>query len=105
MENWALANIYKYIFITGAQFFRAPFAEVQFARETANRATENEGFNLPGLRREDPGFAGAQFAWKPLTPGMSSWAIVSHPGSIWVIFDPAGVKNDRPGDDGTLRSV
>ena len=29
----------------------------------------------------------------PLTPGMSSWAIVSHPGSSWVIFDPSGVNN------------
>ena len=29
----------------------------------------------------------------PLTPGMSSWAIVSHPGSLWVIFDPSGVSN------------
>ena len=24
---------------------------------------------------------------------MSSWAIVSHPGSLWVIFDPSGVSN------------
>ena len=29
----------------------------------------------------------------PLTPGMSSWTIVSHPGSFWVIFDPSGVNN------------
>ena len=28
----------------------------------------------------------------PLTPGMSSWVIVSHPGSLWVIFDPSGVN-------------
>ena len=29
----------------------------------------------------------------PLTPGMSSWTIVSHPGSFWVIFDTSGVNN------------
>ena len=29
----------------------------------------------------------------PMTPGMSSWAIVSHPGSLLVIFDPSGVNN------------
>ena len=29
----------------------------------------------------------------PLAPGMSSCAIVSHPGSLWVIFDPSGVSN------------
>ena len=28
-----------------------------------------------------------------MTPGMSSWAIVSHPGSLLVIFDPSGVNN------------
>ena len=29
---------------------------------------------------------------RPLTPGMSSWVIVSHSGSLWVIFDPSGVN-------------
>ena len=29
----------------------------------------------------------------PMTPGMSSWVIVSHSGSLWVIFDPSGVNN------------
>ena len=29
----------------------------------------------------------------PMTPDMSSWAMVSHPGSLWVIFDPSGVNN------------
>ena len=29
----------------------------------------------------------------PMTPGMSSWAIVSHPGSLLVIFDPSEVNN------------
>ena len=29
----------------------------------------------------------------PLTPGMSSYAIVSHPGTSWVIFDPSGLNN------------
>ena len=28
----------------------------------------------------------------PLTLGMSSWVKVSHPGSLWVIFDPSGVN-------------
>ena len=28
-----------------------------------------------------------------MTPGMSSWVIVSHPGWLWVIFDPSGVDN------------
>merc|ERR1712020_648385 len=38
--------------------------------------------------------------WRPLAPpgapmttGMSSWVIVSHSGSSWVIFDPSGVNN------------
>ena len=35
--------------------------------------------------------------WRPpgalMTPGMSSWAIVSHPRSLLVIFDPSGVNN------------
>ena len=42
----------------------------------------------PGARRRPPGPPGA-----PMTPGMSSWVIVSHPGSLWVIFDPSGVDN------------
>ena len=42
----------------------------------------------PGAPWRLPGPPGA-----PLTPGMSSWAIVSHPGSLWVIFDPSGVSN------------
>ena len=29
----------------------------------------------------------------PMTSGMSSWVIVSHSGSLWVIFDPSGVNN------------
>ena len=29
----------------------------------------------------------------PLTPGMSSWAIVSHPGPYTVIFDPSGMND------------
>ena len=28
-----------------------------------------------------------------LTTGMSSWTMVSHPGSLWVIFDSSGVNN------------
>ena len=42
----------------------------------------------PGAPWCPPGPPGA-----PLTPGMSSWTIVSHPGSFWVIFDPSGVNN------------
>ena len=42
----------------------------------------------PGAPWRPPGPPGA-----PMTPGMSSWAIVSHPGSLWVIFDPSGVDN------------
>ena len=43
----------------------------------------------PSVYSEDPpGPPGA-----PMTPGMASWAIVSHPGSEWVIFDPSGVDN------------
>ena len=42
----------------------------------------------PGAPLCPPGPPGA-----PLTPGMSSWTIVSHPGSFWVIFDPSGVNN------------
>ena len=42
----------------------------------------------PGAPWRPPGPPGA-----PMTPGMSSWAIVSHPGSLWVIFDPSGVNN------------
>ena len=42
----------------------------------------------PGAPWCPPGPPGA-----PLTPGMSSWTIVSHPGSLWVIFDPSGVNN------------
>ena len=30
-----------------------------------------------------------------LTSSMSSWAIISHPGSLLVIFDPSGVNNSR----------
>ena len=42
----------------------------------------------PGAPWRPPGPPGA-----PMTPGMSSWAIVSHPGSLLVIFDPSGVNN------------
>ena len=42
----------------------------------------------PGAPWCPPGPPGA-----PLNPGMSSWTIVSHPGSLWVIFDPSGVNN------------
>ena len=42
----------------------------------------------PGTPWRPPGPPGA-----PMTPGMSSWAIVSHPGSLLVIFDPSGVNN------------
>ena len=42
----------------------------------------------PGAPWCPPGPPGA-----PLTPGMSSWTIVSHPGSLWVILDPSGVNN------------
>ena len=41
--------------------------------------------DLPGASLETHG--------APMTPGMSSWAIVSHPGSLLVIFDPSGVNN------------
>ena len=30
-----------------------------------------------------------------LTSSMSSWAIISYPGSLLVIFDPSGVNNSR----------
>ena len=42
----------------------------------------------PSAPWRPPGPPGA-----PMTPGMSSWAIVSHPGSLLVIFDPSGVNN------------
>ena len=44
--------------------------------------------SIRGAPWRPPGPPGA-----PMTPGMSSWAIVSHPGSLWVIFDPSGVNN------------
>ena len=42
----------------------------------------------PGAPWHPPGPPGA-----PKIPGMSSWVIVSHSGSLWVIFDPSGVNN------------
>ena len=44
--------------------------------------------SIRGAPWRPPGPPGA-----PMTAGMSSWAIVSHPGSLWVIFDPSGVNN------------
>ena len=42
----------------------------------------------PGAPWRPPGPTGA-----PLTPGESSWAIVSHHWSLWVIFDPSAVND------------
>ena len=42
----------------------------------------------PGAPLCPPGPPGA-----PLTPGMSSWTIVSHPESLWVMSDPSVVNN------------
>ena len=42
----------------------------------------------PGAPWRPPGPPSA-----PMTHGMSSWVIVSHSGSLWVIFDPSGVNN------------
>ena len=44
-----------------------------------------------GVSLDPPGPPGPPGA--PMTPGMSSWVIVSHSGSLWVIFDPSGVNN------------
>ena len=41
----------------------------------------------------------------PMTPGMSSQTIVSHPGSLWVIFDPTAVNNPRPAGGGVSRQT